>query len=100
MLRTKTCGQLRLENESETATLCGWVDSYRDHGGTIFIDLRDRYGKTQIVFGPDTGDTLLDEARSLRSEDVIGVTGIVSARPEGTINPSLIPVRSNFAAAS
>ncbi|MDG2382055.1 MAG: aspartate--tRNA ligase [Pirellulaceae bacterium] len=89
MLRTHTCGDLRLADESNQATLCGWVDSYRDHGGTIFIDLRDRYGKTQIVFGPESGDALLEQSRSLRSEDVIQVTGVITARPEGTKNPKL-----------
>ncbi|MCP4193083.1 MAG: aspartate--tRNA ligase [Planctomycetaceae bacterium] len=89
MLRTHTCGDLRLADESNQATLCGWVDSYRDHGGTIFIDLRDRYGKTQVVFGPESGNALLEQSRSLRSEDVIRVTGIVTARPEGTKNPKL-----------
>jgi aspartyl-tRNA synthetase len=71
------------------ATLCGWVDSYRDHGGAIFIDLRDRYGKTQIVFGPECGDETRELARSLRSEFVVSVTGQVALRPEGTINARL-----------
>ncbi len=98
MLRTKTCGELRRTHVGQSATLCGWVDSYRDHGGTIFVDLRDRYGKTQVVFGPEGGDQQLSRARQLRSEDVIQVTGQVSARPEGTVNPKLstgeIEVRS------
>ena len=89
MLRSHTCGELRLTQEGQQATLCGWVDSYRDHGGTIFLDLRDRYGKTQVVFGPEGGEPLLSQARALRSEDVILVTGKVSARPEGTVNPKL-----------
>jgi len=65
------------------------VDSYRDHGGTLFIDLRDRYGKTQIVFGPESGAENQELARVLRSEWVIKVTGRVAHRPEGTTNPKL-----------
>ncbi|MCA9041832.1 MAG: aspartate--tRNA ligase, partial [Planctomycetaceae bacterium] len=75
MLRTKTCGELRVEQAGETATLCGWVDSWRDHGGVVFIDLRDRYGKTQVVFHPDIGDEFHERSRTLRNEDVIKVAG-------------------------
>ena len=87
MLRTHTCGELRAGNIDESVTLCGWVDSTRDHGGAVFVDLRDRYGKTQVVFGPESG--LVDEASSLRSEDVIKVVGVVAARPEGTVNDKI-----------
>ncbi len=90
MLRTHTCGQLRAENVGQEVTLCGWVDSYRDHGGGIFIDLRDRYGKTQIVFAPESGPENQELARSLRSEFVVSVTGKVALRPEGTVNPRLV----------
>ncbi len=90
MLRTHTCGELRVEQVGQTVTLCGWVDSYRDHGGGVFIDLRDRYGKTQIVFNPpDTHDDVKQVAQSLRSEDVIAVTGKVAHRLEGKVNPKL-----------
>ncbi len=89
MIRTHTCGQLRAEHIGQEVTLCGWVDSYRDHGGGIFIDLRDRYGKTQIVFGPESGSQCQELARSLRSEFVVSVTGTVAHRPEGTVNPKL-----------
>ncbi|MBS0210593.1 MAG: aspartate--tRNA ligase [Planctomycetes bacterium] len=89
MLRTHTCGQLRSEQNGQTVTLCGWIDSYRDHGGGLFVDLRDRYGKTQIVFSPESGAEILEAAKSLRSEDVISVTGHVALRPEGTVNPKL-----------
>lgn len=89
MIRTHTCGQLRSDQINQEVTLCGWVDSYRDHGGGIFIDLRDRYGKTQIVFGPESGAENHELARTLRSEFVISVTGTVAPRPEGTVNPRL-----------
>ncbi len=87
MLRTHTCGELRTEQIDSEVTLCGWVDSSRDHGGAVFIDLRDRYGKTQVVFGPESG--LVDEGSTLRNEDVILVVGKVSPRPDGTVNAKL-----------
>jgi aspartyl-tRNA synthetase len=90
LLRTHTCGQLRSEHLGQEVTICGWVDTLRDHGGAIFIDLRDRYGKTQVVFDPEGGQPLIDEARKLRSEDVVRVTGKVAHRPEGTVNTKLI----------
>ncbi len=83
MIRTHTCGQLRSDQIAQEVTLCGWVDSYRDHGGGIFIDLRDRYGKTQIVFGPESGAENHELARTLRSEFVISVTGTVARAPRG-----------------
>ena len=89
MLRTHTCGELTAEQASQTVTICGWVDSYRDHGGGIFIDLRDRYGKTQVVFAPESGEKVLGQARALRSEDVVRVDGVIARRPAGTINPRL-----------
>ena len=89
MFRTHTCGQLRKEQIGQQVTLCGWVDSYRDHSGVLFVDLRDRYGKTQVVFAPEGGKDNLEAARSLRSEHVIRVVGKVAKRPEGTINPKL-----------
>jgi len=87
VLRTHTCGELRTEQIDSEVTLCGWVDSSRDHGGAVFIDLRDRYGKTQVVFGPESG--LVDEGSTLRNEDVILVVGKVSPRPDGTVNAKL-----------
>ena len=89
MLRTHTCGELRAGQVGQTVTLCGWVDSYRDHGGGIFLDLRDRYGKTQVYVRPESGDENLDIARTLRSEYVVMVTGKVSHRLEGKVNPKL-----------
>jgi aspartyl-tRNA synthetase len=89
VLRSHTCGQLRVEHVGQEVTLCGWVDTNRDQGGIVFIDLRDRYGKTQVVFDPEGGKPLLELASKMRSEDVIKVTGIVAHRPEGTTNPKL-----------
>jgi aspartyl-tRNA synthetase len=80
---------LTKENIGRHVTLCGWVDTYRDHSGVLFVDLRDRYGKTQIVFGPESGEANLQIARALRAEFVISVTGRVAQRPEGTVNPKL-----------
>ncbi len=88
-LRTHTCGQLRAANIGETVTLCGWVDTLRDHSGVLFVDLRDRYGKTQIVCGPESGPEYVELCRTLRSEFVVRVTGRVAHRPEGTVNPKL-----------
>ncbi|QDU81098.1 Aspartate--tRNA ligase [Polystyrenella longa] len=89
MLRTRTCGELRVEQAGETATLCGWVDSWRDHGGVVFIDLRDRYGKTQVVFHPEVGDDFHEKSRTLRNEDVIKVIGTVTERGKDAINPKI-----------
>lgn len=89
MLRTHTCGELRSSHAGQLVTLCGWVDTTRDHGGAVFLDLRDRYGKTQVVAAPESGAALIDEAKRLRSEDVIRVVGKIAARPDGTTNPKL-----------
>lgn len=86
--RTHTCGELRLENVGETVTLNGWVQNYRDYGGLVFIDLRDRYGKTQIVFDSAIDPAMHELARSLRSEFVVSATGKVKDRGEAK-NPKL-----------
>lgn len=84
MLRTHTCGELRENHIGERATLCGWVHSRRDHGGLIFIDLRDHYGITQVVFHPEQ-KTAFAAAEKVRSEWVVKVEGAVSGRQEGTV---------------
>ncbi len=89
MLRTHTCGQLRDSEIGEKATLTGWVHRRRDHGGVIFIDLRDRYGLTQIKFDPAIEDNAHAEADKLRSEWVVKVTGTVVARPGDMLNKKL-----------
>ena len=89
MLRTHTCGELRPTHLDETVTLCGWVDRVRDHKGVIFVDLRDRWGKTQVVIGPDAPTNVMESARAARSEWVLSATGRVGRRPEGTTNPKL-----------
>jgi len=87
--RTHSCGQLRRGDIGREVVLCGWVHSYRDHGGVIFIDLRDRDGLTQIVFDPEEAQEAHDLADTLRNEDVIATRGKVRARPEGMVNPKL-----------
>lgn len=90
MQRTHTCGELTEQQIGGQTTLCGWVDSYRDHGGGLFVDLRDRYGMTQVVFNPpDTPPELIEASKTLRAEYVIQVTGNVAARPEGMANTKL-----------
>jgi aspartyl-tRNA synthetase len=87
--RTHTCGELRATDIGKSITLTGWVDVRRDLGGVVFIDLRDRYGKTQVVFAPQHEQKAYEIAQSLRSEFVISVTGKVERRPAGTENPDL-----------
>ncbi len=89
MLRTHTCGELTLKNENQVVTLCGWNHSRRDHGGIIFIDLRDRYGLTQLVFDPDHNLETHVRAEKLRREDCLKVTGKVRYRGQGLENQHL-----------
>ncbi len=89
MFRTKTCGELRGANVGETVVLSGWVDSARDHSGVFFVNLRDRYGKTQTVFDAAADAALFESVKTLRNEDVVQITGEVIARPDGLVNPDM-----------
>src|ERR1700720_2453209 len=89
MYRTHNCNSLRKSDIGKDATLAGWVHVSRDHGGVIFVDLRDREGITQVVFRPEENAQLAKEAHGLRSEDVIQVSGKVAARVPGTENSKL-----------
>lgn len=87
--RTHYCGELRAENASEMVVLTGWTDTRRDHGGLIFIDLRDRSGIVQVVFSPDTDLDAFNKAESLRPEYVVAIRGKVRKRPLGTENTNI-----------
>ena len=89
MVRDRGCGELRESDISHNLTLCGWVFRRRDHGGLIFIDLRDRSGVLQVVFSPDVSGNTHELAHDLRSEFVISVSGEIRKRPEGTENPNM-----------
>jgi aspartyl-tRNA synthetase len=89
MFRTHDCNSLRKSDIGRQVTLAGWVNVTRDHGGVIFIDLRDREGLTQVVFRPEENAELAKQAHALRGEDVIQVSGTVAARLPGTENPNL-----------
>jgi aspartyl-tRNA synthetase len=89
MYRTHHCNELRASNVGQEVKLAGWVDSRRDHGGVIFIDLRDREGLTQVVFRPEEFPEVAASAHTLRSEDVVQIVGKVALRLEGTQNPKL-----------
>jgi aspartyl-tRNA synthetase len=89
MYRTHHCNELRASNVGQDVKLAGWVDSRRDHGGVIFIDLRDREGLTQVVFRPEEFPDVAASAHTLRSEDVAQIIGKVARRLEGTQNPKL-----------
>ena len=99
MMRTHTCGELRKESVGRRVRLCGWVNTVRDHGGVIFIDLRDRYGLTQVIFDPRDSREAWDKAQSTHGEYVIQIEGVVELRPGDMANPKLatgeIEIRSN-----
>src|SRR5690348_6765271 len=91
-VRTHTCGELGVPNLGQEVTLCGWVAKRRDHGGLVFIDLRDRYGLTQVVFDPEiqNGAAAHEAAGRLRSEFVIWCKGKVRNRPQGMTNSKMV----------
>src|SRR5579871_1562717 len=87
--RSHKCGDLRASDVGKTVTLMGWVHHRRDHGGLVFVDLRDRYGVTQVVFDPQLADKVHKQSHLIRSEWVLAIKGKVTQRPEGTVNPKL-----------
>ncbi len=87
--RSCYCGQVTLEHVGQELTLMGWTHRRRDHGGVIFVDLRDREGMVQVVIDPAIGETLFSKAETIRNEFVLAVTGKVRPRPEGSANPNL-----------
>jgi len=89
MIRNKLCEEITVSDIGKEFSLAGWVAKRRDHGGLIFIDLRDRSGLMQVVFSPDVAGKFHDLAHGIRNEYVLRVTGSISARPEGTENPDL-----------
>jgi len=89
LLKTHNCGELNKTHVGQQVTLAGWVDRRRDHGGLIFIDLRDRSGVAQIVFNPEIADACHERATQLRNEYVITISGEVSYRPKGTENSKI-----------
>ncbi len=89
MYKSHTCGQLRVADHGQQVTLAGWVNRRRDHGGLIFIDLRDRWGLTQVVFNPEINAETHATAGALRNEYIIQVRGTVNQRPAGLTNPNM-----------
>lgn len=89
MLRTHTCGEVNQDNLEKEVVLCGWVAARRDHGKLIFIDLRDRYGVTQVTFFPKPFPQVYEKAKRIRNEDVLKIKGVVNLRPKGTENPKI-----------
>jgi aspartyl-tRNA synthetase len=87
--RSHSCGELSLKNSGQDVVLMGWVQKRRDHGGVIFLDLRDRSGVVQVVLSPDTGGLPFQRANSVRAEFVLAVRGQVRRRPPGTENPQM-----------
>jgi len=89
VLRSADCGSLRSKNAGEQVTLAGWIGRRRDHGGIIFLDLRDRSGTIQVVLNPEIAADATHIAEEVRGEWVIQVKGTVNHRPEGSENPTL-----------
>jgi len=89
VIRTHNCSQLNLDNVNQRVILCGWVHRRRDHGKLIFIDIRDRFGFTQVVFVEDDDRELFNKAKELKSEYVVSIEGIVNKRPKGTVNEKI-----------
>ncbi len=88
-MRSNCCGELNENNIALKVQLCGWVDRCRDHGGVIFLDLRDRSGTIQITVDPDQGESLFSIAENLRNETVLQISGIVRSRPAESVNKKI-----------
>lgn len=89
MYKTHTCGEIKTSHSGQTVTLAGWVHRRRDHGGVVFIDLRDRFGMVQVVFNPDLPNEYADIISNIRFEWVLQITGQIQKRPAGMINPNM-----------
>ena len=89
MYKTHSCGELRLSHIGQKVTLAGWVHRRRDHGGVVFLDLRDRYGLVQITINPNLSKETLDTVANIRFEWVLQITGTVQKRPQGMENPNM-----------
>jgi len=89
MRKTHNCGELNIVAKGQEVVLMGWVQRRRDHGGVIFVDLRDKDGITQVIFNPELNTAVHKKAHGIRNEYVLGIRGIVEARPDGMINPAL-----------
>ena len=89
MYKTHTCGELRATHANQQVTLAGWVHRRRDHGGVIFLDLRDRYGIVQVTINPNLSKETLDQVANVRMEWVLQITGTVEKRPAGMQNPKM-----------
>ncbi len=100
MYKTHTCGELKPSHVGQIVTLAGWVHRRRDHGGVVFIDLRDRFGLTQVVVNPDLPKETLDLVSNVRSEWVLQIEGVVEHRPEGMVNPKMATGEIEVAARS
>ena len=96
MLRTHTCGELKIDHKGSDVTLCGWVHRRRDHGGLIFLDLRDRYGFIQVVFDPkDSPKEAFATAEQVRPEWVLKITGSIRPRVKGAARVEVFRVSSH-----
>jgi len=88
-MRTHYCGQVTASHAQQRVELCGWIDRYRDHGGVIFLDLRDRYGIVQVVSDPERTPASYATAQEIRNEFVVQISGVVSLRPPESVNPKI-----------
>ena len=89
MKRTVTCGDLRKKDDGKTVILNGWIHRIREHGGITFINLRDRYGITQVVIDSDSTQDLLETTKQLRMEFCVAIEGVVRARPDTMVNKDM-----------